>query len=193
MEQVYSFDIVHDTQAVFRSLMTVMANPLQTENIAVQAEGFHDGHGAVLAVAATLLDNEVSFYVEKNMELDKKIRAYTLAASATYQQADYIFLTGALNCENIRNLFADAKQGSLEDPQSSATFIICCESFTGDIPMRISGPGVDGVKEVYANEYLKTICLLRQEVQQEYPCGIDLIFVNNADEIMAMPRLCKVR
>lgn len=193
MEQVYSFDIMHDAQAVFRKLLQVFANPCTTEQLTVEAEKFTGRHKALLAIGSTLMDNEVAFYVEKDTELCRALKTYTLAENAPYQQADYIFLTGALNYENVRNLFADAKQGTLEDPQQSATFIIWCDAFVGNEQMECSGPGIDGTKNLAVSEYVKSICILRQEMQQEYPCGIDLLFVSSDNDIMALPRLCRVR
>lgn len=193
MEQIYSFDIVHDAQSVFRKLLRAFANPFQAETLTAEAGGFTGKHRVLLAIGSTLMDNEVSFYVEKNTGLCRELKTCTLAENAPYQKADYIFLTGALNYENIRNLFTDAKQGSLEDPQQSATFIIWCDSFSGSEQIECSGPGIDGRKTMLVSEYIKKICILRQEIQQEYPCGIDLLFVSSNDEIMAWPRLCRVR
>lgn len=193
MEQVYSFDIVHDAQSVFRKLLLAFANPCRRENLAAEAAGFTGKYRTLIAVGSTLLDNEVSFYTEKNTELEKELQSCTLAENAPYQQADYIFLTGTLNYENIRNLFTDAKQGSLEDPQHSATFIIWCDDLDGSEQMECVGPGIDGIKKLTVSEYVKKICILRQELQQEYPCGIDLLFVSSHEEIMAWPRLCRVR
>lgn len=193
MEQVYSFDMVYDAQSVFRKLLKAMANPWQVQDISAEAAGFEGEYGGILAMGSTLMDNEVSFYVEKNIELSRDLKTCTLAQNTAYQNADYIFLTGFLNYENIRHLFAEAKQGTLADPQKSATFIIWSDTLDGDEQVSCQGPGIDGVKTVRTNEYIRKICLLRQELQQEYPCGIDLIFVSSRNEITAWPRLCRVQ
>lgn len=193
MQQVYSFDAVHDAQSLFRKLLQSMANPFQKSSIDKEAGGFQSELGAVLAVGATLMDNEITYYVEKNIELAQQLHDYTLAVPADYQKADFIYLTGMLNYENIRQLLSEAKQGTLSDPQQSCTFIIWCPQLDGEAAAEISGPGIDGRLAVHTTEYIKTICCLRQEVQQEYPCGVDLIFISAANELMAVPRLCKVQ
>lgn len=193
MKQVYSFDVVHDAQSLFRKLLQSMANPFQKSNIDKEAGGFQSNLGAVLAVGATLMDNEITYYVEKNVELAQQLHAYTLATPADYKKADFIYLTGMLNYENIRQLLSEAKQGTLADPQQSCTFVIWCPQLDGETAAEVSGPGVDGTLEVQTTEYIKTICRLRQEVQQEYPCGVDLIFISAENELMAVPRLCKVK
>ena len=192
MEKIYQFDFTFDTQKVFLQLLDAMAKPMTIHRISEQAGKFQKEDGVLLAAGCTVLDNETSFYVEKNVRLRDELADLTLAKAAVPCEADYLFLSGPLNYESIRVLFDGAKKGTLADPQLSATFFIVCDQLTGDVSARVSGPGIDGIREVMLPEYIYRICELHGAYAGEYPCGIDLIFAAPTGELMAFPRLCRI-
>lgn len=172
MQKLYSFDRVHDTTRVYRKLMNAFSHPGKKENIL-------DGIGefgepippthAFLAVAATLLDAEVSFFVMENPELVDKISEITHCKQTMLTGADYIFAPVALDNATLEAVFANVKHGTYIDPHTSATVIL----FAPD------------------EDYVKNTVLLRGEQNIEYPLGIDLIFLLNEAELVAVPRLFK--
>ena len=191
MEQVYTFDFVFDTQSIFRKLIDVMAKPSVIQNISREAQGFPRKDKELLALGCTLLDNEVSFYVEKDENFARALLDETLSRRGKLEEADFVFLTGSLNYESIRNMFFKVKAGTLENPQDSAVFLIYCPVLSGEENVCLTGPGIQGSKELKTTEYIKTILAIRQETAIEYPCGIDLIFADSRGNLMAVPRLVK--
>lgn len=191
MEKAFDFDFVHDTQYVFRKLLDAEAHPFKTYSIDKVVGGF-ESNSVMCALGCTLLDNETSFYVEKDAKLAAVFTDLTLSRQASVSDADYIFLSSQLNYETVKALFEKAKKGTLADPQLSASFIICCDSISGSCMARFKGPGIDGVREINTTSYIKKVCRLKQELDCDYPCGIDLFFVTPGGEITASPRLCKL-
>lgn len=191
MEKAFEFDFVHDAQYVFRKLLDAAAHPLKVYSLDRIKNSF-EKNSVMCALGCTLLDNETSVYVEKDARLAGIFMDLTLSEQTSVTEADYIFLSTELNYETVNALFEKAKKGTLADPQLSATFIICCQSIRGDCDVYFKGPGINGVKEINTTSYIKKICELKQSLECEYPCGIDLFFVTPDGEITALPRLCKM-
>ncbi len=193
MEKAFSFDFVFDTQSTFRKLMDAMSHPFQKYSIAEESKGFDDEQSLFLTIGCTLLDNETSFYVEKNTALMTEIQELTLSNEADIRGADYILLSSELNYETIRSMFQHAKKGDFYDPHKSATFIIYAKA--DDISEKIiaEGPGIKEQIDVATSKYVKNILEIRTEETVEYPCGIDLVFLFDNGDIMGCPRLIKTR
>lgn len=191
MEQVFQFDFVHDAQSVFRQLLSAMAHPMSPRSIEKEAAGFPWQHPELWAVGGTLMDNETSFCVEMDAELEKGMADLTLAKQVSTREADYIFLSAPLNYDSVGVLLRTAKKGTLADPQLSATIVVSCPSFEGDQELTVKGPGIKGERRLSTTGYIAKLCALREAEKMEYPCGIDLIFVSSQGQIMALPRLCR--
>lgn len=191
MEKAFEFDFVHDTQYVFRKLLDAEAHPFKVYSMD-DILGSFENNSVMCALGCTLLDNETSFYVEKDAKLAADFTDLTLAEQTSVSEADYIFLSSQLNYETIKALFEKAKKGTLADPQLSACFIICCDSVHGDCNARFRGPGIEGTREINTTRYIKKVCELKQDLDCDYPCGIDLFFVTADGDIAAAPRLCKL-
>lgn len=191
MEQVYDFDFVFDTQATFRTLMDAMSRPFRIYSIAEQAKGFSGAHSGMMAIGATLLDNETTLYVERNMALAKELHELTLVEGADLEVAEYIFLSSELNYETVKTIFTAAKKGTFVDPHTSATVVIFAKHEPLTAQCTGTGAGVKGTMTFEVTEYVKQVLRVRAQTQVEYPLGIDLIFVMDNGDIFSVPRLCK--
>lgn len=188
----YQFDFVHDGQKVFRQLLDAVANPGEKKNISVQTGKFNEDFASLLALGCTLLDNEEKMYVEKNPKLSAEMRSLTLCQETDLDKADYIFLSSELNYGSMEEILKNAKHGSYADPQQSATIILLCQSIGGKEKMTLSGPGIKDKKTILVYGYIKKVIELRNRLNIEYPLGVDLVFADNAGEIMGIPRLVKI-
>lgn len=169
MQKTYNFDMVFDTITINRKLMDCFSHPMKKQNVFDGIGGFASKYDSFLVIAATLLDNEVSFFVERNTELEEKITEITLSSSADIEDADYIFIPSDINFATLVEIFNKAKWGTYEDPHNSATVMIKAQDD-------------DFVK--------RTVELLRKQ-NMEYPLGIDLIFIRDNGDMLAVPRLIK--
>lgn len=59
MNTLHQFDEVFDTQRVFRKLLEAMSNPGRTVSVSDEKDRLFGDFPSILAVAVTLLDNEV--------------------------------------------------------------------------------------------------------------------------------------
>ena len=188
LSKKHSFDAVFDGQKVFRLILEAMSNPARAVNIKEYADKLFGGHPVFLAVAMTLLDNEVSFNTCGNHSLSDEIASLTLAKRAPLESADFIFVHDP---NTVKNVIENAKRGTLADPHQSATVIIqndgepvCRSAF--------SGPGIDKRIEVQTTQRVKKAIALRDEQDYEYPQGIDLIFISNDGGLIAIPRTSRM-
>lgn len=192
-KKAYEFDFVQDTQQVFREMLHVIANPGTIRSIKRQGEMFNLAEGSLVALGCTVLDNETSFYVEKNPKLHERLQELTLAQGNCLQDADYLFFSTQLNYTSIEELMKHGKHGTYEDPQNSATYFIQCENLEGDQKVCLKGPGVNGEKTVNLSLYVKQVIEIRQRIKLEYPLGIDLYFISKDGDLMGVPRLCSMK
>lgn len=185
MTKKYEFDEVFDSQAMYRRILTAMSNPTRTVDIKQYADKLYGEFPAMLAIAMTLLDNEVSFNVSGNDELAEEIVSLTMAKKDAVEDADYIFVTDP---SKLADIIMRAKCGTLQDPHKSATIItvnpgqLACR-------IRLRGAGIKGEAELEATEIMKIALDTRDKQFYEYPQGVDFIFVSDKAELLSIPRL----
>lgn len=187
LSKKYSFHEVFDSQKMFRLILEAMANPARTVNIREYADKMFGGESALLAVAMTLLDNEVYFSTCENGSLSDEILSLTLAKRAEPADADFIFV-----CEpgDLQNVIEGAKCGSLSDPHKSATVIIRDDN-SAICNITLYGPGIDGECTLPVSDLVQRALQLREAQCYEYPQGIDFVFITGGGELFAIPRLVR--
>lgn len=185
MKKLHNFHEVYDGQMVFRKVLEAMANPGRRVSIAEQAEKLYGENLVFLALAMTLLDNEVGFYVCENEDLSEVISLLTLSKETVSEEADFIFVETE---EQLDKVFEKAKCGTLADPQKSAILIIKAGA-EQDVTWNIYGAGVDGTMTLKVPAIADRAMKLRQQQEYEYPQGVDLIFTTDDGEMFCIPRL----
>ena len=181
----HSFDLVFDSQKMFRLILEALANPTRVVSIYDCARTLFGDHPAFLAIALTLLDNEVSFNTCEHQALSAEITSLTLTNRARLESADFVFVS---NPNRIKEVIKNVKHGTLSDPHKSATVIIRNDDEPNHL-LTLKGPGIDGSVEVLVSRIVADTIQYRNEQYYEYPQGIDLFFVSSAGELLAIPRL----
>ena len=181
----FSFDDVFDSQRIYRLILTAMSNPTRTVNIKEFADKLYGDYPEMLAIAMSLLDNEVSFFTFGSDGLSEKIVSLTLSRRERAENADYIFVA-----EPTEMVFAieSAKCGTLRDPHKSATLIVR-NADTKKCRLRLRGAGIREETEFETTALVKTALETRERQFYEYPQGIDFIFVSENGELLSIPRL----
>ncbi len=191
------FNDVHDTQQIYRKLLDCMARPGKLNSIEPFVQSLEHGDllpKPLLSLAYTLVDREVSFHVisDQTENIQKYIHWQTFSPYADLHEADYVFIGKQLCNDEIGDLMKRLMIGTLEDPHLSATILIAVNALTegpGDgVKLRISGPGIQGVKEVYADGLPIAWIEERNKLNSEFPLGIDMILTTDTGEMMAIPR-----
>ena len=136
----------------------------------------------------TMLDNETGFSVIGNDLLQDEIASLTHARREETDLADFIFIHDP---DGLKTVIEMAKRGTLSDPHKSATVVI---RNIGNPVCRLTlyGPGIDGYAEINAPQVVKDAIACRDSQNYEYPQGIDLIFLSEAGDLFAIPRLTKI-
>ncbi|MFT3952322.1 MAG: phosphonate C-P lyase system protein PhnH [Oscillospiraceae bacterium] len=183
----HSFDMVFDSQKLFRALLKAFSNPMQRQDIHEASDKLYDAYQPLLAVAMTLLDNEVQFFVSGDDALVEEMVSLTLARRSAAEAADFIFVTDPKQLEPI---IASAKCGSLSDPHKSATILIPLDGEASE-RLTLTGPGINGTLRTVCEPCVREALRLRDAQCYEYPQGIDFIFIDGAGGLFAIPRLVK--
>jgi len=183
----HNFDMVFDSQIVFRLILEATSNPLRVVNIQKSADKLFGSCPEFLAVAMTLLDNETGFAVIGNALLSDEIASLTLARREETDSADFIFIH---DTDGLEAAVEAAKCGTLSDPHKSATVVVR-NNGTQVCRLTLSGPGIDGCTYITAPQVVKDAIACRDLQYYEYPQGIDLLFISETGDMFAVPRLVK--
>ena len=70
-------------------------------------------------------------------------------------------------------------------------FDLCSET-EGEEEMTLRGPGVDGERKMRVYPYIRKVIRLRNDLEIEYPLGVDLVFVDGGGNMIGIPRLVKI-
>ncbi|WP_174613008.1 phosphonate C-P lyase system protein PhnH [Virgibacillus ihumii] len=185
-------DYVHDLQNVYRELLDGLSRPGEIKVIKDSMETVDKDlpcfHSSFLT-ALTLLDGEVSFHIisKQQSKIAEKVSAYTMAKHVAPDEADFVFAFKDASEKEIVDVLNVCKFGDLENPQYAATWIIESESLSNSPGVTLKGPGIK--KQMMLN----TDCPLavwakRNEFRQEFPLGIDVIFVDKRARAACIPR-----
>ena len=185
MQKAHDFDVVFDAQAMFRLILGATANPTRPACVKPFADKLSGQFPNLLSVAMTLLDNEVSFCVCENDGLAERIAALTLSPMRPPEDADFIFVTEQTMLENAVGC---AKCGTLRDPHRSATLVVWNH---GDekCALWLTGPGIPGAATWHTTRLARRALEIRDAQRYEYPEGVDIVFVSDQGELVAVPRL----
>ncbi|MDX1809665.1 MAG: phosphonate C-P lyase system protein PhnH [Sulfurospirillaceae bacterium] len=162
----------------FKALMSALSMPGNIKKISPLYKS------AMLALSNVLLYNEVTYFFagDDNISLVADI---TNPKIETAQNADYIF-----SDQIDKDLLEIAKKGTFLNPEFSATLIFACKDFN-KTKAKISGPGIKEEKEIYLpceREFIQTLT----EKNSNYPLGIEVFFINEKNELMALSRTTKI-
>ena len=184
----HSFNLVFDSQIIYRMILEAMSNPGKIVSLQKYEKKLYGDDPGLLAVALTLLDNEVSFYVFGNDSLSDEISSLTHAEPDGIKSADFIFVRDQ---NDLKLAIENAKYGTLDDPHKSATVIIQNDNVPSQ-HTTLSGPGIEGRSGHMFTQTVTDAIMIRDTLNFEYPLGIDFFFISCMGDFLAIPRLVKV-
>lgn len=189
MKKIHDFDQVFDSQKLYRILLDAFANPGREISIRQFADKMYGTHPDFLAVAMTLLDNEVSFYTCGEKELAEQITSLTLSREETVEEADFLFVP---DVKQLADLMEKVKCGTLKDPQKSATLFLRADG-TERKYFRLMGPGVPTEDCKWLPAAAEYALKIRAQQEYEYPQGVDLVLITEDGLLSALPRLVSMK
>jgi len=173
-----NFDIEKLNRENFNALKNALAMPGKI----VKIKPFFES--AFLAVANVLLYPEVSFFYNGNEDFNL-VEAITNPNKTSCKTADYIF------SDEIDSVLLDkAKRGDYLNPDFSAALVFKCKNFN-ETPVVLSGPGIKEKKKTCLpcdKEFIKRL----MKKNKNFPLGVEVFFINNMNEMIALSRTTKV-
>jgi alpha-D-ribose 1-methylphosphonate 5-triphosphate synthase subunit PhnH len=167
---------VHDTRETFRALRDATARPGTVERTPTDP--------ADHAVAATLVDHEVTFHTD-----DETLRE-ALSAAGRYEPAPPEEASIVHARENPNWDVRTLRCGSLVEPSTGATVCYRVGSVSTGVgegtTVRLSGPGVPGDRTASVGLPPSELSALAA-ANAKYPRGVDAVFAA-ADRLLAVPR-----
>lgn len=191
-----ALDLVHDIQRAYRKVLNAMTRPGVVENISKEGRKvaiYEAAFKATFTLMHMFLDPEVKYKIvsTKEEKMTKLMKQLTYAKASLLEESDFIFIlkdaTSATREESIRR----AKKGCLINPHQSATIVIEVEKISSDKNLIFRGPGIE-------NHHYATIdvegnwIVERDKKNREYPMGVDIIFIDEASNIIGLPRTTQI-
>lgn len=197
------FDKIFDTQAIFRALTDSMARPGKINQIGSVCEKI-DAPESVSKVLAglvfTLIDGETPYSIVPSglKDLEEFIRWSVMGQSAESDQADYILVSKPITEIEISQLMSTVKKGTLVNPHQSATIFIVVDGISpertpeSELELELKGPGIETINHVFFSGMSGIWIDERQKANEEYPLGVEMVFVTEKGDLLCLPRTTKV-
>lgn len=190
-------DPVHDTQAVFRTLLDTLSRPgtigiIEHVLPASQANGTHRSRAELAALAAllTLCDYSTSVWLaQPDPALASALRFHTGAPIVDdMQEAAFAYVHDATELPQLEQL----SLGTAESPEHAATLLMRVDALTGGAPVVLSGPGIERTVTISPVGLPEHFWRERAGLAPLFPCGIDCYFVcGNA--LIGLPRTTQAK
>lgn len=194
------FDMVHDSQKTFRTLMMALAFPgvirkLEPVPLSINPPDI----GYVLHPLLTLLDLETCYHVyarDKALqeEVSKYIEINTNSRAVNPEQADFILCLEP----SLDERFTSLKRGTLSHPNDSATVFYLVDEIssrpqTDGVEFSLAGPGIKTEQFVSVSGMAPDDIEQWRQTRNDYPTGIDIYLVSRTGNIIGIPRSADVR
>ena len=198
-----------ELQGTFRTALDCMARTGEVCRLSVtdayEAEAKRCGvFPATLMLADMLLDSGTTFCMATAgyEYAARQIASRTHVTPAALGTAACVIVPEAFRGEDAVSAVAELAAGTLEQPHLGATTIVECSVLLGldaqgmrvgsashacaKSAWELSGPGVDGAAHISCDR--GDVLRARVARKDEFPCGIDLMFVDGFGHIAAVPR-----
>lgn len=202
-----------ELQGAFRVLLDCMARPGEVGRLevtpALAADAARAGlMPATLLLADVLLDAGSTAVVGDSTDAAaaRFVARRTHVALASVETATYAIVLAGMDAPAAESLVATLTPGTLEDPHRGATCIVECAALLGldaggerigsvstahdRSRWELAGPGIKTTSRIELDR--GEILRARNGRGDEFPCGIDLVFVDGAGHIAAVPRSATV-
>ena len=189
------FDIVHDCQRIFRTLMMAMAFPGRIRQLdPVTLSNISKTFGFVIQPLLTLLDLETGYYIhtmdsQLKQKIDNYLETNTTSSPCDPESADFI-----LSLEpSAKKIFTSVKKGTLFCPNQGATLLyhvdeITCPADRRDETFTLTGPGIKDMASLTIKGLDPDEPTMWKTSRKDYPTGIDIFLVSTTGDIVGIPR-----
>lgn len=183
-------DPVRDSQAAFRLILDAMANPGRIAAFPALVKPRDRLGPTAAAVCLALVDYETTLWLDPTLASPSAagyLRFHCGAPTASGPEtADFAVLDGA------STRLDRFKTGTDAYPEEGTTVIIQVPDLSATGPLVLSGPGIDGERQLGIEGLPDSFWSERAAINNYFPRGLDLILCT-AGHIAALPRTTRVR
>jgi len=190
-------DPVRDAQKCFRAVLLAISHPARLQSIhGILAKSPSPMTPACAAVCLTLLDTDTPVWIGKTLDTPeiRQFLSFHCGCPLRSRPSEAAFaLMGVSEAPDVVEVL---HTGTAEYPDRAATAIIQCRELgnssihNGDV-LSLSGPGIQSTQPFAVDGSSRSFWQKRKTVNQEFPTGIDMIFVD-AHQIAGLPRTTHV-
>ncbi|WP_144113361.1 phosphonate C-P lyase system protein PhnH [Paraburkholderia sp. BCC1886] len=180
-------DPVHDTQAVFRTLLDALSRPGTigtVSNVLPQARAARAELAAFAAMLALCDYATPVWLAQPDTALASALRFHT-GAPLVDDPADAAF--AYVHEADALPALESFALGAAESPEQSVTLLIRVEALAGGTPVVLSGPGIQHTVSIAPRGLPDHFWRERAALAPLFPCGIDCYLVCGAT-LIGLPR-----
>lgn len=185
-------DPVHDTQAVFRTLLDTLSRPGTVgivENLLPEVRATHADLAAFAALLALCDYATPVWLAQPDAALGSAVRFHTGAPLVDEPgQAAFVYIHDASAMPALDSFAL----GVAESPEQAVTLLIRVEALTGGAPIVLSGPGIQHAATIAPLGLPERFWRERAALAPLFPCGIDCYLVCGA-ELIGLPRTTEAK
>lgn len=188
-----NFDMVFDIQHAYRKIVHAFAYPGEIVSLMEEAEKIDVPLSCAKGMQVLfymLLDADTSFHAVNDDELALTIARLTYCEQVKQTDAAHVIVTKK-SLKQLSEIMEQIKIGTLEDPHLGATMLVECEDLCCGDKWILSGPGIKDKKEVYLPLQEEWVSK-RNLVNEEFPLGFDMIFIDEHANCVALPRTTQI-
>ncbi len=193
--------VLHRMQRAFRQVLNAFAHPGLVYEIELTAENQARPAsltGAQETAVRLFVDQAVTFAVVDAEEdtLASYLTSETHAVRVPVPRANFIVIPHRADSRLANRAVFEAAGGTLLSPEAGATVILGCmrlsqeNDHTSLYKVAVSGPGVKEVNAFYVDR--ADWALARTARKDEFPCGIEILLVDNQGNVVAIPRSSQI-
>lgn len=192
---------LHRLQRTFRQVLDAFAYP----GVVCSVEATPDCGsrpasltGSLESVVRLFVDQAVTFGVADvgEVALANYVTSETHSVRVPACDTDFIIVPARADASLIRRAVVEACRGTLASPEKGATILMGCTYITQECDnaalheVEVRGPGVKDVNTFYIDR--SDWAFARTDRKDEFPCGIEIILVDPAGNLVAVPRSSQI-
>lgn len=181
-------DQVLDAQSMFRATMNAMARPgrVLQHNCSLMPPGPLSAGAA--AIALTLADYETPIWLDAPLAATDAVPNWLRFHTGAPITRDPAGATFALISDaSTLPDFAVFSSGAQDYPDRSATLIMQVGSLSSGVPLRLSGPGIEGTQLLHIAPLPADFSDRAAANRRLFPRGVDVLFVSD-NAVAGIPR-----
>ncbi len=180
-----------EDQSVFRTILQAVSHPGRIF-VLPEASDRRKKWASLLKLLTAVMDGEITHHIVDGAlcpDFSDLLYAATKSPAVALESADFVIVPGG----DTKGSITSAKRGTPEYPDMAATIVYGVRFIAAgeaqDDGIFLQGPGIHGRIALPVMDGLNSNDLrLLFEINNDFPLGVDTLFVDEAGRVVAIPR-----